>query len=77
MYKRQVQAAVAMLAPMLGMKQTYDISDDDARTDLSRVAVMVLSFAAQSALRHGRAAGAARPCRSARSTRAPRSPSAS
>jgi citrate synthase len=47
--RADVQAAVAMLAPMLGMKQTYDISDEDARTDLSRVAVMVLSFAAQSA----------------------------
>jgi citrate synthase len=38
-----------MLAPMLGMKQTYDITDEEARTDLSRVAVMVLSYAAQSA----------------------------
>ena len=38
-----------MLAPMLGMKQTYDISDEQARTDLSRVAVMVLSYAAQAA----------------------------
>jgi citrate synthase len=38
-----------MLAPMLGMGQTYDISDDQARLDLSRVAVMVLSYAAQSA----------------------------
>src|SRR3954466_3608843 len=44
-----VQAAGAMLAPMLGMGQTYDISDDQARLDLSRVAVMVLSYAAQSA----------------------------
>ena len=47
--RADVQAAVAMLAPMLGMRQTYDISDDDARTDLSRVAVMVLSYAAQAA----------------------------
>jgi citrate synthase len=38
-----------MLAPMLGMRQTYDISDEQARTDLSRVAVMVLSYAAQAA----------------------------
>src|SRR5687767_4307090 len=44
-----VQAAVAMLAPTFGMRQTYDISDDQAREDLSRVAVMVLSYAAQSA----------------------------
>jgi citrate synthase len=47
--RADVQAGVAMLAPMLGMKQTYDISDDQARTDLSRVAVMVLSYAAQAA----------------------------
>jgi citrate synthase len=47
--RADVQAAVAMLAPMLGMRQTYDISDEQARTDLSRVAVMVLSLAAQSA----------------------------
>jgi citrate synthase len=38
-----------MLAPMLGMRQTYDISDEQARLDLSRVAVMVLSYAAQAA----------------------------
>ena len=47
--RADVQAAVAMLAPMLGMRQTYDISDEDARLDLSRVAVMVLSYAAQAA----------------------------
>ena len=47
--RADVQAGVAMLAPQLGMKQTYDISDEDARTDLSRVAVMVLSYAAQAA----------------------------
>ena len=40
---------VAMLAPTFGMQQTYDISDEQAREDLSRVAVMVLSYAAQSA----------------------------
>ena len=34
---------------MLGMGQTYDISDEAARQDLSRVAVMVLSYAAQAA----------------------------
>ncbi len=44
-----VQSAVAMLAPTWGMRQTYDISDDQARTDLSRVAVMVLSYVAQAA----------------------------
>ncbi len=47
--RADVQAAVAMLAPMLGMGQTYDISDEQARLDLSRVAVMVLSYAAQAA----------------------------
>ena len=51
--RADVQAAVAMLAPMLGMGQTYDISDEQARLDLSRVAVMVLSYAAQSARRPG------------------------
>jgi citrate synthase len=44
-----VQAAVAMLAPAFGMGQTYDITDEQAREDLSRVAVMVLSYAAQAA----------------------------
>ncbi len=44
-----VQAAVAMLAPAFGFGQTYDISDEQARDDLGRVAVMVLSYAAQSA----------------------------
>ena len=52
--RADVQAGVAMLAPMLGMKQTYDISDEEARLDLSRVAVMVLSFAAQAARGLGR-----------------------
>src|SRR5215211_462848 len=47
--RADVQAGVAMLAPMLGMRQTYDISDERARLDLSRVAVMVLSYAAQAA----------------------------
>ena len=44
-----VQAAIAMLAPVFGFRQTYDISDEQARADLSRVAVMVLSYAAQAA----------------------------
>jgi citrate synthase len=47
--RADVQAAVAMLAPTLGMRQTYDITDEQARLDLSRVAVMVLSYAAQAA----------------------------
>src|SRR3954462_15328342 len=52
--RADVQASVAMLAPMLGMGQTYDISEEQARLDLSRVAVMVLSYAAQSARGLGR-----------------------
>ncbi len=47
--RADVQAAVAMLAPTLGMRQTYDITEEQARLDLSRVAVMVLSYAAQAA----------------------------
>ena len=52
--RADVQASVAMLAPMLGMGQTYDISDEQARLDLSRVAVMVLSYAGQAARGLGR-----------------------
>jgi citrate synthase len=44
-----VQAAIAMLAPAFGVQQTYDISDQRVRADLARVAVMVQSYAAQSA----------------------------
>ncbi|MDQ1104952.1 hypothetical protein QE405_002236 [Nocardioides zeae] len=44
-----VQAAIAMLAPALGFRQTYDITDEQAREDIGRLAVMVLSYAAQSA----------------------------
>ncbi|TNM36418.1 citrate synthase 2 [Nocardioides albidus] len=44
-----VQAAIAMLAPAFGFGQTYDITDEQARADLARVAVMVLSYAGQSA----------------------------
>ena len=32
--RADVQAAVAMLAPTLGMRQTYDITDEQARLDL-------------------------------------------
>src|ERR1700712_3825011 len=52
--RADVQASVAMLAPMLGMGQTYDISDEQARLDPSRGAVMVLSYAAQAARGLGR-----------------------
>ncbi len=44
-----VQAAVAMLAPVWGMKAAYDSTDQEVRADLSRVAVMVLSYVAQAA----------------------------
>ena len=44
-----VQSAIAMLAPMWGMRATYDIDDTQAREDLGRAAVMVLSYVAQAA----------------------------
>jgi citrate synthase len=44
-----VQAAVAVLAPQWGLRQLIDISDDEARDNLARASVTVLSFVAQSA----------------------------
>jgi citrate synthase len=44
-----VQSAIAMIAPAWGMRQLYDIDDEQARTDLARTAVMVLSYVAQAA----------------------------
>jgi citrate synthase len=44
-----VQAALATLAPIWGLKPLLDISDTQARDDLARAAVMALSFVAQSA----------------------------
>jgi citrate synthase len=44
-----VQSAIAMIAPAWGMKQLYDIDDSQARDDLARTAVMVLSYVAQAA----------------------------
>jgi citrate synthase len=44
-----VQSAIAMIAPAWGMRQLYDISDDEARADMARTAVMVLSYVAQAA----------------------------
>jgi citrate synthase len=44
-----VQAAVAMLAPVWGMQPSYDSTEEQVRNDLSRVAVMVLSYVAQAA----------------------------
>jgi len=44
-----VQSAIAMLAPTWGLRPLYDIDADQARDDLSRAAVMVLSYVAQAA----------------------------
>ncbi len=61
-----VQAALAMLAPVWGYRALLDISDEEAREQLARAAVMALSYAAQSArglVDAGRAAVAHRPVR--------------
>jgi citrate synthase len=44
-----VQSAVAQLAPVWGLGQTFDISAEQVREDLGRAAVMVLSYVAQAA----------------------------
>jgi citrate synthase len=44
-----VQSAVATLAPIWGLNQLLDISPEQARDDLARTAVQMLSFVAQSA----------------------------
>ncbi|MEU4236973.1 citrate synthase 2 [Actinoplanes sp. NPDC026619] len=44
-----VQAAVSMLAPHWGMQPLIDIDHDQARSDLARASVMMLSYVAQSA----------------------------
>ena len=44
-----VQAALAMLAPVWGYKPLLDISDDEAREQAARASVMALSYVAQSA----------------------------
>jgi citrate synthase len=44
-----VQAAVATLAPIWGIKQLLDIEDEEARDNLARVTATALSFVAQSA----------------------------
>ena len=44
-----VQSALAMLAPVWGLKPLLDIDDEQARDDLARASVMALSFVAQSA----------------------------
>jgi citrate synthase len=44
-----VQSAIAMLTPAWSLKPLLDISDEEARSNLARVSVMVLSYVAQSA----------------------------
>jgi citrate synthase len=44
-----VQSAIAMLAPRWGLRPLFDIDDEQARADLGRAAVMVLSYVAQAA----------------------------
>ena len=44
-----MQSAIAMLAPAWGLSPLLDIDDEQARTDLARVSVMAMSFAAQAA----------------------------
>ncbi len=44
-----VQSAIAMLAPAWGFKPLLDIDDEEARSNLARASVMVLSYLAQSA----------------------------
>jgi citrate synthase len=44
-----VQAALAMVAPLWGYQPLLDIDDEEARSQLARAAVMALSYAAQSA----------------------------
>ena len=44
-----VQAAISMLAPAWGFKPLLDIDDAEARSNLARASVMVLSYLAQAA----------------------------
>ncbi|WP_156757583.1 citrate synthase 2 [Actinokineospora pegani] len=44
-----VQAGLAMLAPIWGYRPLLDITDDEARDNLARASVMALSYVAQSA----------------------------
>ena len=47
--RADVQSAIAMIAPAWGMRPLFDIDVDQARADLARTAVMVLSYVAQAA----------------------------
>jgi citrate synthase len=49
-----VQAALALLGPELGLRPLIDVSDEQARDDLARASVLALSFVAQSARGTGR-----------------------
>jgi citrate synthase len=51
-----VQAALAMLAPIWGYQPLLDITDEQARDQLARASVMALSYVAQSARGIGRPA---------------------
>ncbi|MEU4763486.1 citrate synthase 2 [Actinosynnema sp. NPDC023794] len=51
-----VQAALAMVAPIWGYQPLLDITDEQAREQLARASVMALSYAAQSARGIGRPA---------------------
>jgi citrate synthase len=51
-----VQAALAMLAPIWGYQPLLDVSDEEAREQLARASVMALSYVAQSARGIGRPA---------------------
>ena len=53
-HRVDVQAALAMLAPQLGLRPLIDLSDEQARDDLARASVQALSFVAQSARGLGR-----------------------
>jgi citrate synthase len=44
-----VQAAIAMMAPYWGLRELIDIDEPQAREDLARTSVMMLSFVAQAA----------------------------
>jgi len=44
-----IQAAIAMMTPYWGIEQLIDIDDGQARRDLARTSVMILSFVAQAA----------------------------
>jgi citrate synthase len=51
-----VQAALAMLAPIWGYQPLLDVTDEEAREQLARASVMALSYVAQSARGIGRPA---------------------